>query len=211
MLVLGWDRHLEAWQTAHRVGLLDPVFKGLTYAGTYGAVWLALAAVLALAWRRPQVFVWTLVADVAGELVADALKAAIPRARPNVHALVARPHSHSFPSGHATTSFACATVLAVAAPRLRVPLLLLAAAIAWSRVYVGVHYPLDVVAGALFGVAIGLFVNAAGKTGRFRSAAQTDAPANTDGHAGEAGMASNGIASDASAARPDGRRRRAAP
>jgi undecaprenyl-diphosphatase len=156
--VVGWDKHLERWSVAHRVGFLNPVFEGLSYAGSFGAVWLVLAAVLALALRRPQVFVWTLVADGVGELAADGLKAAIPRARPHVHTLVTRPHSHSFPSGHATTSFACATVLALAVPRLRVPLLLLAAAIAWSRVYVGVHYPLDMLAGAVLGAGIGFGV-----------------------------------------------------
>ena len=156
--MLGWDRRLERWQTAHRAGFLDPIFEGLTYAGTYGALWLVIAAVAALLLRRPQVFVWTLVADGLGELAADALKGAIPRARPHVHALVTRPHTHSFPSGHATTSFACATVLAFLLPRLSVPLLVLAAAVAWSRVYVGVHFPLDVVAGAALGVAIGVTV-----------------------------------------------------
>src|SRR2546421_9325121 len=156
--MLGWDRRLERWQTAHRAGFLDPIFEGLTYAGTYGALWLVLAAVAALVLRRPQVFVWTLVADGLGELAADALKGAIPRARPHVHALVTRPHTHSFPSGHATTSFACATVLAFLLPRLSVPLLVLAAAGAWSRVYVGVHFPLDVVAGAALGAAIGVAV-----------------------------------------------------
>jgi undecaprenyl-diphosphatase len=108
--------------------------------------------------RRPYVFVWTLVADALGELSSDVLKDLIPRARPHVHALVTRPHSHSFPSGHATTSFACATVLALMLPRLAVPLLVLAAAVAWSRVYVAVHYPLDVLAGAVLGAAIGLLV-----------------------------------------------------
>jgi undecaprenyl-diphosphatase len=153
--VLAWDRELERWQAAHRVGFLDSVFEGLTYAGTYGAIWLAIAAAAAIVLRRPQIFVWTVVADALGELAADAFKGAIPRARPHGHALVSRPHTHSFPSGHATTSFACATVLALLLPRLRVPLFLLAAAISWSRVYVGVHYPLDVVAGAALGVAIG--------------------------------------------------------
>src|SRR5437764_10830689 len=140
--MLGWDRRLERWQTAHRAGFLDPIFEGLTYAGTYGALWLGAAALAALLLRRPQVFVWTLVADGLGELAADALKGAIPRARPHVHALVARPHTHSFPSGHATTSFACATVLATVLPRLRVPLLALAAAAAWARVDVGAPHPL---------------------------------------------------------------------
>jgi undecaprenyl-diphosphatase len=155
---MGWDRHFERWTVAHRTGFLNPVFEGLSHAGSYGAVWLVLAAVFALALRRPQIFVWTLVADGLGFLLSEALKAVFHRARPLAEALVTRPHSHSFPSGHATTSFACATVLALAAPRLAVPLFVLAAAIAWSRVYVGVHYPLDVIAGAVLGTAIGLFV-----------------------------------------------------
>ncbi|HZO97052.1 MAG TPA: phosphatase PAP2 family protein [Gaiellaceae bacterium] len=154
--MIGWDRRLAHWSVAHRAGVLDPVFEGLTYAGTYGLLWLALAAAATLALRRPQVLLATLVADGLGELASAAVKAAVPRARPHVHALVARPHGHSFPSGHATTSFACATVLALALPRLRVPLLVLAAAVAWSRVYVGVHFPLDVLAGALLGAALGL-------------------------------------------------------
>ncbi len=119
-----------------------------------------LAALAAARLRRAQVLVLVLLADGAGELVADVLKAAIPRARPPGPTLVARPHSHSFPSGHATTSFACATVLAFALPRLRLPLLALAAAVAWSRVYVGVHYPLDVLAGAVLGAALGALVAA---------------------------------------------------
>jgi undecaprenyl-diphosphatase len=154
--VLAWDRQLEHWQVTHRAGVLDPIFEGLTYAGTYGAIWLAIAAAAALVLRRPQILVWTLVADGLAQLVSSILKDAIPRARPHVHTLVTAPHTHSFPSGHATTSFACATVLALMLPRLRVPLFLLAAAIAWSRVYVGVHYPLDVFAGAALGIAIGV-------------------------------------------------------
>jgi undecaprenyl-diphosphatase len=156
--MLAWDRQLERWQVAHRTGFLDPVFEAVTYAGSYGAIWLAIAAAAALVLRRPQVFFWTLVADALAQLVSSVLKDAIHRARPNVDALVTRPHSHSFPSGHATASFACATVLALLLPRLRVPLYLLAAAVAWSRVYVGVHYPLDVLAGAALGVAIGVGV-----------------------------------------------------
>jgi undecaprenyl-diphosphatase len=153
--MLGWDKHLERWQVAHRADVLNPVFKAITYAGVDGAIWLAIALVLALAWRRPQIFVWTLAGDAVAWLLSTLLQDAIPRSRPHVPTLVARPHSHSFPSGHATTSFACATVLGVLVPRFRIAFFVLAATVAWSRVYVGVHYPLDVLAGALLGAAIG--------------------------------------------------------
>jgi membrane-associated phospholipid phosphatase len=64
------------------------------------------------------------------------------------------PTTSSFPSGHAATSFACALVLARFAPRLTIPLFILAALIAFSRVYVGVHYPFDVLAGTALGLAV---------------------------------------------------------
>jgi undecaprenyl-diphosphatase len=64
------------------------------------------------------------------------------------------PTTSSFPSGHAATSFACAYVLARAAPRFAILFYVLAALIAFSRSYVGVHYPLDVIAGALIGLGV---------------------------------------------------------
>ncbi len=114
-------------------------------------------------YRRYAVFGLVLLADVLAQATTSALKAAIDRDRPPARwgqpePLVDTPHTHSFPSGHAASSFACATVLAAAFPRLRVPLFVLAALIAWSRVYIGVHFPLDVLAGALIGVGIGLAV-----------------------------------------------------
>lgn len=100
-----------------------------------------------------------LLADAAAQGVADALKSAVGSRRPHGYdPLVAVPHSPSFPSGHATSSFACATVLCALAPRWSPAFVLLAAAIAYSRLYVGVHWPLDVVAGAALGVAIALLL-----------------------------------------------------
>ena len=73
-------------------------------------------------------------------------------------ALSAAPDTPSFPSGHATTAFAAAAVVGALYPRLRIPVYGLAALVGLSRVYLGVHYTLDVLAGAALGIALGLGV-----------------------------------------------------
>ena len=144
----------------HRVAVLDPFFTGLTYAGSYGLIWLLVAvAISGFSWSRP--WLWTRVGAtiLVAESCSALLKQWIERDRPPVadplpEPLVSTPSTYSFPSGHATVSFACATTLALAVPRLSVPLYTLATLISFSRVYVGVHFPLDVLAGAALGIAI---------------------------------------------------------
>jgi undecaprenyl-diphosphatase len=121
-------------------------------------VWLAIALALAVVRRRPSVFALVLVADVAADLLADLGKALVHRHRPFVHQLGPSTATHSFPSGHSATSFACAAVLASLAPRLRVPLYALAVLIALSRLYNGDHFPLDVLAGAALGSIVAVVV-----------------------------------------------------
>ena len=114
---------------------------------------------LALRWRRPWFFVAVLAADLVADAISLILRQVIDRPRPFlVHPLprplVHPPSTGSFPSGHSATAFACATVIAWAEPRLAAPVFVLAALVAWSRVYVGVHYPLDVIGGAALGVLV---------------------------------------------------------
>ncbi len=77
---------------------------------------------------------------------------------PGVELLVVPPNSYSFPSGHTANAFAVSLVLARKNPVLAGPVLFLAVLMAFSRVYVGVHYPLDVLSGALVGAVCALLV-----------------------------------------------------
>ncbi len=118
-----------------------------------------LALVLAAVYRRWGVLLLTVAAVVLADSAAAAVKALVDRPRPFVRypepkVLVPRAHDASFPSGHAATSFAAATILSLAFPKAAPAFLVLAAAVAYSRVYVGVHYPLDVIGGAALGAGI---------------------------------------------------------
>ena len=145
----------------HRAGWLDPVFVGLSVVGYYGAIWILLAAITALATQRSPAFpvlltaasVWT------ADLAVLVLKPAFERPRPSLTVPQADPlmgaGGYSMPSGHAATAFAGAVALTYMWKRAAPLFFLLATAIAFSRVYVGVHYPGDVLAGAALGAAVG--------------------------------------------------------
>ena len=158
----------------HRWPPLDEPFIWLTRVGTAGAVWLALALVLAVAWRRPLLFVAVGLADAVADLSAYGLKVATGIERPADRdpsvALTSVPHDGSFPSGHTATSFACATVLAFAVPRAAPAAYLLALAIGFSRIYVGAHWVFDVLGGIVLGVVVGMILSPLAR-GRRRSAA----------------------------------------
>lgn len=150
------------------MGWLDPVFVALTVAGYAGLLWVVLSSVVARATHRPVLPVIALTAACVwgADLIAGAVKLLVDRPRPfevlpNVDQLVHGTVGASMPSGHAATSFAGAVVLGYLARRAAWALALLALAVAFSRVYVGVHYPSDVVAGAALGTAVAVLLLAA--------------------------------------------------
>ena len=114
---------------------------------------------LAILWRRPYPFLLVAATSITTSLLNALFKYAVERDRPptvilDPKPLMEVPTTSSFPSGHTSTSFACAYVISRLAPRLTIPVFVLAALIGFSRVYVGVHYPLDVIAGAIFGLIV---------------------------------------------------------
>jgi membrane-associated phospholipid phosphatase len=145
----------------------EGAFKALGAVGEYAAVWVAvgLAGGATDAPRRRR---WLFGAATGpGAVVVNyAVKVAIGRERPLIedHPPLARaPSKLSFPSAHATSSFAAATALGRVDPRIRVPLYALAAGICVSRPYLGMHYPSDVLAGVLLGTLIGGLVPGVGE------------------------------------------------
>ena len=125
--------------------------------GEHAAGWLVLGAVAGALDTRRRDRWWRGAGTVAAAyLLNTAVKLAVGRRRPlheDLPALVGTPTNLSFPSAHATSSFAAARAYSALAPA--PPLYAVAGAMAFSRVYLGVHYPSDVAAGALLGMLIG--------------------------------------------------------
>jgi decaprenylphosphoryl-5-phosphoribose phosphatase len=150
------ERVLRLARTCGHTPGRDRAMARFSAIGEHAGVWLAIGAAGTLAdrararrWRRTTCFLAGLL------LLNTAVKVAVDRPRPelpDLPPLIPTPSKLGFPSAHASTSFAGA----LAYSRLGLPapaLYALAVALAGSRVYLGVHYPSDVVGGALLGTA----------------------------------------------------------
>lgn len=145
-----------------RCAFTDWLFPAVTFLGDKGLVWIAAAVVLLFfkKYRKWGVLVLAalLITTLAGEVV---LKNVIARPRPctlfpDMELLIHRPDSYSFPSGHSASSFAAAVVLLKCRKAFGIPAFILAFLIAFSRMFLFVHYPTDVLAGAALGIVMGL-------------------------------------------------------
>jgi len=159
----------------HREGWVNELARGFSFWGDFltfcipvGAVlWLGGSLLRRTPWQRAGV-ACLLGACLAG-LTADLIQASAGRSRPRhtesvgFHGFSTKTEHHSFPSGHSATAFGSATALAVCYPPVSVPLLLGASGVAWSRVYLGAHYPSDIVMGSGLGLTFGFLVGQAAR------------------------------------------------
>jgi membrane-associated phospholipid phosphatase len=158
------DTSSAIWIATHRVAALNDPMVWLGTIEKLGAVWVVLALLVGAylrlgVWRTVALAVATAITTFGADALAFGVKDLTHRTRPfaahpQIHPLYAV-HSSSFPAGHAATAFAGAVLLTALAPRLWPLFFGLAVVIAFSRVYDGVHYPTDVLAGALLGAAVG--------------------------------------------------------
>ncbi len=161
--MLSWEKLALTWINGHHHPLLDSILVPISFIGEWGICWIALLAALFF-WGRPEhkrVAVHLgLAMLVASVFVILPLRFFFPRERPyevfpQVRQLGLALSGNSFPSGHAQSAWLVAVVLGAHWRRLFLPLTLFALLVCYSRLYCGMHYPLDVIVGASIGIIMG--------------------------------------------------------
>lgn len=150
-------------QDALRNVWLTPVMIGVTSLGNGGTIWLIISMLLLSVKKTRYIGIMSLMALLGSYIISNLLlKNIIARIRPyevviGLQQLIEKPGDFSFPSGHTSSSFAAAIILYKELHKgYGIPAMILATLIGSSRLYLGVHYPSDVICGALIGSIIAL-------------------------------------------------------
>ena len=159
--IFNFDASILLWlQNSVRNPVLNPIMIFITHLGDKGLFWVALTYLLLCFRKTRRASVTSMISMVITLLVVNiVLKNWIARVRPyelieGLNLMIEKQHDFSFPSGHAGNSLACAWVLfRCMKKRYGVPALVLALLISFSRLYVAVHYPTDVIVGIAIDIA----------------------------------------------------------
>ena len=153
------------WLYQFRNPVMNTISIFFDYAGAHGEIWIAFTLLLLL-FRRTRKAGFAMAVALVLYMAAGHffLKPLFARPRPcdvntAITILVKRPHGHSFPSGHTASAFAAAFALWLQNRKLGVPALVLAAFIAFTRLYLYVHFPTDVLGGLVLGLVLGFFAS----------------------------------------------------
>ena len=159
--IQAWDEKILLKLAHKRTNFLNKLMIFITTVGNHGYIWFvfSLPFLLMNRWRLTgftillaMCFTW-----LGGEVT---IKHIVGRVRPcnksfEEYLLIENPPHYSFPSGHSSSSFAVSIVMLFMCQQLFIPVFIFAALMAFSRIYLLVHYPTDVMAGAVFGVICG--------------------------------------------------------
>lgn len=158
------DGEILLWiQDNLRADFLNPLVKGITYLGNGGILMIAACLILMIIPKTRRLGAVCALSLALEFIICNLLlKTTIARTRPyetvdGLTRIIGKQSDYSFPSGHSGASFAVASVIFREAPkRIGIPILILAFLIALSRLYVGVHFPTDVIAGIILGTLTGI-------------------------------------------------------
>ena len=156
-----WDFSILDALQGCRTPIPDKFFSAITHLGDHGVIWIVLALALLCIPRTRRLGLCVALALICELLLCNVLlKPLVARPRPyalrEIELLIEAPKDFSFPSGHTAAAFAAASALAMRRSRLTIPALVLALIIAFSRLYLYVHYPTDVLAGIVLGSLCGI-------------------------------------------------------
>jgi undecaprenyl-diphosphatase len=164
---VAFDLPILDWIQANMANpFLDIIMPIITVLGDAGIFWMIVAAILAITKKYRKLGFGMAIAMALGLVVCNMiLKPTVGRIRPydfqetlgiTINLLIEKQHDFSFPSGHTIASFEACTVLMLGSRKLGIPATLLAILIAFSRLYLYVHYPTDVIASVILGTLFGI-------------------------------------------------------
>ena len=162
---MAWEfSFLYALQEIHNP-ILDKIMLGITAFGEGGIFWIAIG-VVCLMFKNQRKMGLQLLLSMLGTFILGNLiiKNLVARPRPcdidaAVTLLLSRPHGHSFPSGHTINSMVAAVALFLNNKKIGIPAIILATLIGFSRMYLFVHFPTDVIAGIVIAVLVAIGVD----------------------------------------------------
>lgn len=159
-LISVFDRGLiEFIQNNLHNPIMDKVMVFITTLGDAGLIWILMGIALLINKKYRKVGFMVLGALALGSILGEGIiKNIVQRDRPfismeGIDMLIKAPTSYSFPSGHTTSSFAAAGVIAINFKNKSVYVFTLAVLIAISRIYLGVHFPTDIISGIVLGLS----------------------------------------------------------
>ena len=164
---VSFDLPILDWIQANLANpVLDFLMPWITLLGDAGIFWMICAGVMLFTKKYRRIGIGMAIAMAMGLLVCNIiLKPAVARIRPydmqeqlgvTINLLIEKQHDFSFPSGHTIASFEACTVILLGSKKLGIPAVLLAILIAFSRLYLYVHYPTDVIASIFLGTLFGI-------------------------------------------------------